>query len=46
METNASKKRKAKIVKLRERMCELEAQGKMTSKIRRSFLNRIERLEK
>lgn len=45
METNASKKRKAKIAKLRARMEELEQKGRLTSKIKRSFLDRIERLE-
>ncbi len=46
METNASKKRKAKIEQLRSRMHEIEEKGRMTSKIRQSFLDRIERLEK
>lgn len=45
METNKHKKRKKKIAEIRKRMHELEEKGRMTSKIRKMFLDRIERLD-
>lgn len=45
METNASKKRKAKIAKMRARMQELEEKGRLTSKVKKLYESRIERLE-
>ncbi len=44
METNASKKRKAKIAKIEARREELRAKGRLTSKINKMFQDRIERL--
>ena len=43
-ETNKSKKRKAKIAKIESRMKELEEKGRLTSKIKKMYLNRIERI--
>lgn len=44
METNASKKRKARIAKIEARREELRAKGRLTSKINKMFQDRIERL--
>lgn len=44
METKASKKRKIKREKLQARMEELQEKGRLTSKIRKSFEQKIERL--